>query len=134
MDGALCSAVSGGGLICDGKLVGVAAGFQTVRDIVTCAMDSDVYQRCWYHKERTFTTFHQLRPSIQWISSIVELYEHGIFGSRSIDSSCYELQAPAGEDDNPDDDHKSKLNNVYTATSNILILTFSFLLLFLTGN
>lgn len=134
VDGALCSGVSGGGLICDGKLVGVAAGFQTVRDIVTCAMDSDVYQRCWYHKERTFTMFHQLCPSIQWISSIVELYEHGVFGSRSIDSSCYELQAPAGEDDNPDDDRKSKLNNVDSATSNTLILTFSLLLLFLTSN
>lgn len=132
MDGALCSAVSGGGLICDGKLVGVAAGFQTVRDIVTCAMDSDVYQWCWYNKESTFTTFHQLCPSIQWISSIVEVYDS--YGLHPLDSRCYELQKPAGEDDNPDDDRKSKLNNAYTATSNILILTFSFLLLFLTGN
>lgn len=132
VDGALCSAVSGGGLICDGKLVAVAAGFQTVRDIDTCAMDSDVHQRCWTHKERTFTTFHQLCPYIQWISSIVQLYDD--YSHRSIDSSCYELQEPAGEDDNPDDDRKRKLNNVDTATSNILILNFSLLLLFLTGN
>lgn len=131
-DYGICSGDSGGGLICDGKLVALAVGMLAFKNLDTCTLlDRHVTQECGVRN--SLNVFQQVCPYIQWLSTHVTS-----INLTNVDVHCYDPAQPEdydedsehwGDDYNSVDYEDGGNFDTITRTSNLLLLTCSLVLL-----